>query len=140
MRCSLGKSLARGDNGGGQSNEELPLPCSWEHWALAAVLTWHCPPHSTATPTPPSSFWDSLRKFLHHRVRGKSTPVELQALGSPNITTLTLHSSWVPGSLLCHNGLRPPVCPQPKHLLLPRGESSVSWGSAQCYLAGGNPH
>lgn len=74
--------MARGDNSGRQNNEDLSLLCSWQHWAVSSELTWHCPYHSTATL--PSSFWDSLRKFPHHRVRGKSTPVELQGTGEPN--------------------------------------------------------
>lgn len=98
----------------------------------SAELTWHCPPHSTATP--PSSFWDSLRKFPHHRVRGKSTPVELQGTGKPNHHH-THHPAlqlgdWVPPA---PEWADTSCVPPTQASILPRGENSVSWGSVQLF-------
>lgn len=56
-------------------------PCS----AAGSTGQWlQCPPgtaHPTATPL--SIFWDSFRKFPHHRRRGNFTPVKSQGTGEP---------------------------------------------------------
>lgn len=98
-----------------------------------------CPPalplHSTATP--PSSFWDSLRKFPHHRVSGKSTPVgSLRALGSPIITLSALQlGAWLPPApeWAEMSYVAPPQASMP----FPEGKA-VCPGDSHSYLAGGN--
>lgn len=78
-KMQFGKVLGKKGQWWGQSNEELPLLCSWKHWAVAAAPTWHC--HS------PQHLLGLLEKLPHHR--GVAIPLlcSPRALGNPNITT-----------------------------------------------------